>query len=562
MIESRTPTAAQLGAVMTTAPRVLCIAGPGSGKTFTLINRIQHLLAIGEDPAGLVVITFTNAAAKEIQDRLGTTTARLLGYLGTLHGFALRELERRGDCLGYGRNITVLDPEQAEAMLVEVAEKLGCKGGLKKLEEARATMAAGGPDRKPRTPHEIAVAKYLQQLRASSAVDFATILADFLILLRRTDQLQTKWEHLIVDEFQDSAPEDVAIYDALHVVNRFFVGDPDQAVYGFRGGRVDYILRMATADGYEVHRLEANYRCPVAVCAAANTLIGRNQNRVAKRTLPALGALKGDVQFLAPFRSDDEERMGILHCIAGRLHDGESPNDIAVLSRGNATALDFAAAAEAMGIPVRKRSLSKLPADWQKARAALDLLNAPTSDLAAAQWIRVAHADRRDAILAMAARNQWALAQVVPEVVPPATHVAGLADALARMGISMDSITRIMDTASAITEPTLAAISFAIARDFESVPEVGHGVTFSTMHSAKGREWPVVYLVACEQEQCPGTSKKRNVEEERRLFFVAVTRSAGTLRLSHAMKRRATWGNRRHEEATRSQFLAELIGAE
>lgn len=560
--KTRTPTAVQLAAITTTHPFALALAGPGSGKTFTLASRVQHLVAAGHDPAKMVVITFTNAGAKELQHRLGEL-GTALGYLGTLHGFALRELTRHGASMGYRATITVLDAEQAEELLVETGEGLGVKGGIKKLQAAREGLAQRG-FQGAKTPAEIAVLAYLKKLRAASAVDFDTILHDFLKLVRADAKASvTRWEHLMVDEYQDSGDLDVAIYEAMLVWFRFMVGDPDQAIYGFRGGRVGHIVKLAAAgSGWEVHRLEENYRCDFAVCEAANRLIAHNVNRPQKVTSPRAGCGNGRVDLLSPYASDDAEQADILNAVKAVLGFGDTPaNEIAILCRYNGTVRDFTDAAIGMGLPVRQKATSKLPGDWRVARAALELLNAPTSDLAAAQWLRVRYPDQHVEFRAVAARNQWPLIRIVPEDVPALTTPGELPTALARLAISRESIDRVAGLAALIPEPTLAAISFAIARDFESTPEEGHGVTICTMHAAKGREWARVYVVACEQEICPGTSAKRDLEEERRLFYVAATRAKNVLTLSCAERRRATWGQQRHQPATPSQFLAELLPA-
>jgi DNA helicase-2/ATP-dependent DNA helicase PcrA len=582
--------------VESTASEILVLAGPGSGKTHTMVERVRSILSGGVKPEALVIITFTNAGAKELEKRLAETYSapvrvpsegpdiatdrleiqrpRRFGYLGTLHGFALRELQLHGEVLGFGPRITVLDEEQAKELMASVAKATGYKGTAKALE---AAIANAGRCARPRKPDEITAAQFRRELRTNSAVTFDTILEEFHTLLvkhpatyasstARRLQLGNvpvfyAWEHLIVDEYQDSGPIDAAIYGALPVLNRCFVGDPDQAIYGFRGATVENILELARAGATEVHRLDANFRCAATICAAANHLIAHNKNRVDKRTLSARHEVLGQVIVRPDMGLDDQEMGAVLLNVAKLITDGEEPGEIAILCRYNATAAVFAETAAAMGIPVRKKQMSGKPRDWALARAAVELLNAPGNDLACRNFARLKYgAEEAAKLIHRAAIAQRSLCSILPETLPPPSTGVWPSDIptwLARFGLSRESIELVRQTIDEIPEPTLPAISFALARDLEHQAEEGHGVTITTIHGAKGREWGTVYLVAMEQEITPGGGK-RDVEEERRLAFVGITRAKDRLLMSAASKRRQTWGDNRHAPSTPSQFLTEV----
>lgn len=549
-------TASQTEAIYSDASKILALAGPGSGKTHTVIQRILRIVNdernAGVVSNGIVCITFTNAAAKEIQKRLDLYAKDIrLGYLGTLHGFCLQQLQKYGRHLGYGSKINVLDEEQADELLLTTAKDIGCKASLKTLKAARERS---GSVPFPRNPEQIVVASYLKQLKVSSAVDFESILDDFIALIE-TEKLIWR-SHLIVDEFQDSGAKDFRIYNMLPARNVFVVGDPDQSIYSFRGGRLANILALAHDPAWKLIKLEGNFRCSLSVCNAANRLIEHNVDRIKKSTFPMADEI-GTVEVMK-FATDIDEQNELLHDIRGLIKDGQNPNEIAVLARTNAIVSECAKNAEAMGIPVRKKKVADVPQDWALTRAAIELLNDPLSLVAQRQWLRLKYGkERAKAIERRAAIEQTIDYTALIDPISRGCTAANIGQALARLGISRESIALVEEKRDAILDPDLTLLSFAIARDLETETEIGDGVTFTTIHSSKGREWETVFIVGFEQEILPGESKSRNVEEERRLAFVGITRAKSVLVLSHTRSRRASYGKHRFQPATVSQFIAE-----
>lgn len=545
----------QQRAVDSNAPRILGIAGPGAGKTHTLVQRIIRLIRDGVPPREIVVITFTNAGAKELVARLLQSAIVGLGYIGTLHGFALRCLQRYGGALGYQDRIAVLDEEQSAEMLADAMTTVGAKSTAKGLEEARQRF---DPTQEARSPVTQALALCYRRMREASAVDFDTILRDFLALLNQpiTRHQIPAIDHLLVDEVQDSAPIDFRIYGALPASNLFFVGDPDQAIYGFRGGDVSTMIRLSGLAEWEVIKLEQNYRCSAAICKAANKLIQRNTNRVPKLTHSWLSGPSPKRQDYA-FAND--EVTDVLSFVRTAIAQGLPANEIAILARSNSIVRPFVETAQALGIPVRTRKRKEMPAqDWALARAGVEILNAPKSKLAGYNWIKAKHGremaevERRS--LARQMRSDYA--QTIPGLSTSATVIT-LPENLARLGVSMQAIERVKEIADEIPEATLTAISFAIASQADHEAEEGQGVTITTMHAAKGREWEAVWLVGVEQEIIPGTAKSRNHEEERRVLFVGITRAKTILTITNAKMRRQSFGRKEFVPTAASQFIAE-----
>ena len=231
----------QLRAINSNSPTILAISGPGSGKSSTLVARVQRLLLDGVDPSSICVITFTRAAAAELQQRLGDVR---LGFNGNLHSLMFRLLQQHGHLIGLPPQLTILDAEAADELIHECVMTLKAKGSEKTIEELRKTYFVWSSGLKSWDNDRLAVKEYYSRLRDSGAVDFDGILHLGLQVIKKMYQ-GTEWpyKYVFIDEFQDSCNIDAEIYGWMPCANKFFVGDSDQAIYSFRGGNVANIMR-------------------------------------------------------------------------------------------------------------------------------------------------------------------------------------------------------------------------------------------------------------------------------------------------------------------------------
>lgn len=552
-------TPAQQKAIETQANRVLVVAGPGSGKTTTLISRIQHLIVGGQHPMWICVITFTNAAARELRERLATLGITGIGYVGTLHGFCFRLLQHYGAAVDFPTgSLQVLDEDQAAEMLAKSIAHLSVKASEKKIEEA---LREWMPGREARTPLQQALAHYNRALKHEGLVDFDTLTREALRLLRMPRrEIEAKvgapfitFDHLFVDEIQDSSELDFLIYEQIPATSRFLVGDPDQAIYGFRGGDVRGIIDISRSPNWETIYLEENFRCSRQICAHANNLITHNTRRAEKRTL---GVHDRGRVFRLNFDAEGEEIAAVLRDVRAHLFAGATPEQIAILGRSNGLVTAFVETAKAVGLPVRARKKTEGLQEWQRARLAVEVLANPRSKRAGYNWIKAKFgqvaADTARTAIVRHMQTDYLAELNVPLDTTPAT----LPDALGRFGIGMHEISRVVSIRDALTAPDLAQISLAMAANREQ-PEEGEGITITTMHAAKGREWAIVYLVGVEQESIPGTAKTRDLEEERRILFVGLTRAKEWLSVSNSASRRQNFGRKELAAVAPSQFLAE-----
>ena len=219
-------------AVNSEHPAIVMVAGPGSGKTRTLIERTKSLIsdelqADGITAGHMVAITFTNEAANELKKRSELN----FNYCGTLHGYMLKLLQQYGERIGIRESLSVISEDLRDELLAEISVRTGYKGtkkdlqtaldlGLFRLDEIRqnGTMSKA----------ETTALAYYQALRAGSMVDYDSILQFGLAVIKKIDCWDLKIHYLFVDEYQDSSPIDAEIYEALPIRNKFFIGDPDQ----------------------------------------------------------------------------------------------------------------------------------------------------------------------------------------------------------------------------------------------------------------------------------------------------------------------------------------------
>lgn len=544
------PTPEQQACIDATEPNIIAIAGPGSGKTATLVLRLLRLVQDGVRPHQILCMTFTTAAALEIQSRLraaGMTQA--LGHLGTLHSFCLRRVQQHSQALGFSGKITMLDEAGATELMEQAIRENGARCTVAALREAIPAACRG--ERASRQ-NEIAAAHYVRKLRSGGMVDFEAALQFGLQAMA----LHPAVEHLVVDEAQDSGPLDWAIYDAVPATNRFYVGDPDQSIYGFRGAEMKLLLERANSGKFRILGMNHNFRSVPAVCCAANRLIENNRLRVPKQIVPSRPEMPIPAVVVQEFETDAQEIAAILERVGKMLKSarGIQPNEIAILCRTNAVANDFRKEARDRGMPVAKTFKSTRPMDWQIAIAAVQLLQQPGSLTAYFRFVT-----RRDGSRSsQAAQRTAAIEQSasVPADVPKNATAGNVGECLARMDVSPESIQEVLRIRDGLIDPDLLEITSGMMQEPEE--QTGEGLHIGTIHSAKGREWRYVFGPAWEQQQFPGNTLKRDLEEERRLAFVLITRARDQLLLSGARMRRFGFGARQLTAASPSVFLSEI----
>lgn len=525
----------------------LIVAGPGSGKTRVMAAKIAQLVSSGTPPEEVVAVTFTNAAGAELASRIEETQPGLkVGYVGTLHGYCLRLLRDFGRFIKAEREWAVIDEELAEECLKLVVKDLGFKGSKKELERAlldgsRTFENLHAAEYGSLGKADLVALEFYKRLLGDGLLTFDLILLAARLIARSPEFRRHMEEegrtlgHLFVDEFQDSSELDFEIYVGLPFDSRTFVGDPDQAIYGFRGGCVDGIVELSEEPECVRYMLPVNYRSGADICDVASKVIQNNRNRVGKSVVPADGAEDGVIQFFESPWPDDELRE------ICRFIKEEELADVALLFRTNALCAEASKVLESCGLSVRQREVKELPEDWRLARTIIALLAAPWNDIIAYRLLSLwqgaeAAGDARKESLEQLSSINEAADLVITDA--RGAHDPAVFNELAEFGITDASMAAVQARIDLLPEDaSLADLSLAMGVFMEEAETDGEGVTVSTVHAAKGREWHTVFLPSLEADIWPGRRKDVNVEEERRLFFVAFTRAKRRVVLSRSLNR-------------------------
>ncbi|HEY3485530.1 MAG TPA: UvrD-helicase domain-containing protein, partial [Ilumatobacteraceae bacterium] len=363
----------QLDAVVHAGGPLLVVAGAGSGKTRVLTHRIAHLIHEGVHPSRILAITFTNKAAAEMRERVGTLVGPVVRtmWVSTFHSACVRILRADGDRLGYPRQFSIYDQADAVRLTGYVIRDLhldskrftprGVHGLIslwknELLDPAGAAARAGNVfDRK----HADIYAEYQARLHKAGAMDFDDLLVNVVRLFREhPDVLQKyreRFEHILVDEYQDTnqAQNEIVLLLAGGHQNVCVVGDSDQSVYRFRGADFRNILQFEDAfPEVTTIVLDQNYRSTQTILDAANAVISNNVERKPK----ALWTDSGHGDRIVRYHADDEgdEATWVGHTTR-RLHGDEGVNfrEVAVLYRTNAQSRVIEEAFMRLGVPYK-----------------------------------------------------------------------------------------------------------------------------------------------------------------------------------------------------------------
>lgn len=603
----------QRKAVESIAGPLLILAGAGAGKTRVITHRILHIIRSGIDPSRVLAITFTNKAAAEMRERVGTLLAKNDGYpkggvpfVSTFHSLGLTLIKEYSKLLGYKRTPVIYDRsdslrEMKQALKTTGHEDMEARMALSIVSRRKGEGVTLSGFAESATSHqERAVAAawrvYEAALREDGAVDFDDLLLRAVELLRMPEvreQCRARWTHIHVDEYQDTN----VIQDELISLlvgpekNLCVVGDVDQTIYGWRGAQIENMLQFEKKYGAEVLRLEQNYRSTKNIIDASNHLIAFNLNRPEKilRTDNAPG------EKLSLYIAGDggDEALFVARTTQELLRKGVQPQDIAVLYRANFQSRAIEEKLLDAGIPYQvlgtrffdrkevKDALSFLRASITENMAdlgrvidtmagmgkvtKLKILSGQEGALPAKMRERVSGMRRTlqkiresSVLLAPSKLVRFVIAESGIEESLKADKIEG--------GERLENLAELVSLAARYdTLPIPEGLekfleSAALASDQDEMKEERNQVRLMTVHAAKGLEFPYVFIVGLEAGLFPyerDEEGESGVEEERRLMYVALTRAKKKVYLSYAMMR-TIFGST--DIRQNSRFLEELPG--
>jgi DNA helicase-2/ATP-dependent DNA helicase PcrA len=611
----------QLAAVTLPDQHALILAGAGSGKTRVLTTRIAWLISTGNvSPAGVLAVTFTNKAAKEMLTRLSAMlpiNTRGM-WIGTFHGLCNRLLRTHHRDAGLPQLFQILDTQDQLAAIKRALKSANADEerfaprqvqyfiNANKEEGRRASEVEAFDDFDRRMSELYAV--YDEQCQREGAVDFAELLLRSHELLSRNEVLrehyQNRFRYILVDEFQDTNRLQYRWVRLLAGPSSclFAVGDDDQSIYGFRGANVGNMADFER--DYQVKnviRLEQNYRSHGHILAAANALIANNRKRLGKNLWTAAG--HGEPIRVFEARSDGYEAAWIAEEVQALARDGMARRDMAVLYRSNAQSRVLEHALFAAGIAYRvyggqryferqeiKHALAylRLVANPNDDGAFLRVVNFPVRGIGARSLEALQDAAKSAgsslwaAVPQVAGKAGASLAGFVRIIDVLRAETAGLAlkevveHMLAKSGLlahyraekdgadRVDNLEELLNAAAAFEQEEQAAdlalfLAHAALESGENqAAEGADALQLMTVHSSKGLEFHAVFITGLEEGLFPheqSVNEADGLEEERRLMYVAITRSRARLYLSFAQTR-LLHGQTRYNIASR--FLDEI----
>jgi superfamily I DNA/RNA helicase len=537
---------------------LLVVAGPGTGKTRTLTHRIAYLCAeSGVHPEQCLAITFTRRAAEELRGRLHTLLGPVAAEVtvGTFHSLGLSILRENAAAAGLSPDLRVA--EEADR-LAAVAEAVGLTAAGSER-EARRLLAALPTDG---ALHQ----EYAKCLHAKDLVDLDELLSLPVALLTEhpslVDRYRSRWSWVFVDEYQDVDPVQYALLRLLcpPAGNLYAIGDPDQAIYSFRGADVSFFLRFAS-DFTEPRmvRLTRNYRSAAPILAAAIQAVAPTTLVPGRRLDPARLDPEAPLVGLYPAASTADEADFVVRTVdelvggvshrsldSGRVDSRAvtagalSFSDVAVLYRTDTQAAPIVDALSRAGIPVQKRSHDRL-------------LDRP-GVAAIARELRFAGGPGGPLVSRVRLAGQVLAERCAQPTLDEEASALREADVFAAVDLLTPLAARCGDDLPRfLTE-------LATGAEVDTWDPRADRITLLTLHAAKGLEFPVVFVVGCEDGLLPLRLPGRppsddDVAEERRLFFVGLTRAQDRLFVSH-VKRRFRHGAER--EMPPSPFLADI----
>jgi len=624
----------QFAAVCAPMGPVLVIAGAGAGKTRTLVFRLARMLEQGIAPERILLLTFTNRAAREMLDRAAQLVSHLPGFDarrlqgGTFHRIGHRILRRHAERLGYTPGFGILDAEDRRDLVGACIADLGLSVGKRRfpradvvaaiLSEAVNTQRSLEEVLARRYPRFEALAReiaavgrrYEARKRELDLMDFDDLLLRWRELLvghaEVRAELQSLYEAILVDEYQDTNRVQAELVERMSGERRnvTVVGDDAQAIYSFRGAELTNILEFpARYPGCQIHRLTANHRSTPQILALANASIARNVRQYPKELRSRRS--DGPLPVVVPAADAVQQAAFVAQRVLELRDEGVALKEIGILYRAHYQAMELQFELSRRGIPFQVRSglrffehahvkdvlaflrLATNPADELAFRRVVRLFPGIGSGTAERLWeaFRSAGGSTAERLASMPepmvrARAGWLQCRRTLEAVssPEALAAPGTAIELVLEHGYRDHLRESFVDAEARAEDLRQLAAYAsqfpdalaflsevslltelAAEDVVAAEPPDEFLTLSSIHRAKGLEWRVVFVVWLAEGHFPtatSISDPSQLEEERRCFYVALTRARDELYLVHPVLAAPRDGERHILRPSR--FLTEL----
>ncbi len=597
----------------------LVIAGAGSGKTKVLTTRIAYLMEQGISDTNILAITFTNKAAKEMRERLNVMVPGTRVFVGTFHSFGLKIIRENLELLGMDKNFTILDSDDVLSLIKKIMKDLGMdikeispyfvRNKISFIKNELLTDAL--LDKYFNTEVEKKVIEiyhaYLKVLKKNNSVDFDDLLKLPVELFKRNsdvlERYQEHYQYILIDEYQDTNEVQYKLSRMLadKYKNIFVVGDPSQSIYGFRGANFRNILDFEkNFKNTEVIKLEQNYRSTKNILDAANSVIKNNKERKEMELYSTLGdGVK--VKYLRSYDEKHEIAL-IVDEIKKLLKEGYTYQDIAIFYRTNAQSRNVEEVLLKNGFPYKvvgsyyfynRKEIKDLLCYLRLINNTSDdvslrrVINTPKRKIGnksvldlerRADAAGISMFDAIDSGKELEFKNiilelqQDALNLSLTELIDDVLDKSGLkrelesehtleADLRLENLMEFKSITASYEARTGSVNLGDFLDEISLIADISEHQDDDNVITLMTLHSAKGLEFPIVFITGMEEGIFPHQNAflegDAGIEEERRLCYVGFTRAKERLYLTNARKR-MLYGKTTSNAPSR--FISEIQG--
>ena len=575
---------AQQQAIQHGSGPAMVLAGAGSGKTTVLTARVAWLLEHAVvQPANILLVTFTNKAAQEIKLRVRQQTTQQLPLCGTFHSVCAKLLRQSGGNIGISPSFTIYDTDDQLAALKQIymaqhfdVQEYAPKAVHAVISRCKNELLTPAEYEQTATSHfqkfaAKVYALYVKKLQAAQALDFDDLLMRTVELLRKDQPTREHWQrqisHVLIDEYQDTNTAQYVLTKLLAAPqdNLFVVGDFSQSIYSWRGA--DYRNMLALKTDYpelKEYRLEQNYRSPQSILDAATAVIAKNT----QHPILSLWSEKSSPDKIVSLsaESGESEAAYIIQAMRAQLRIYPA-NELAVLYRTNAQSRLFEEALLRAGIPYHLVGGVKFY-ERKEIKDLLAYARVIVNPLDEVSQIRVQKLGKRRVVALEAARGELTkLSQAVPQeflqrILKVTAYLGKYKPELEEDRTRLENIEELVAVASQFQSVTQFLENIALVQDKQLADGDPAGETNSvslmSLHAAKGLEFAVVFLAGLEEELLPHSRSIFNLEEleeERRLCYVGMTRAKDRLFLSCA-RSRYQYGVRSNRMPSR--FLADI----
>lgn len=580
----------------------LVIAGAGSGKTKVLTTRIANLIENGIPSYNILAITFTNKAAKEMRDRLSNIVPDNNAFVGTFHSLGVRIIRENAPLLGLDRNFSIIDSDDVISLIKKIMKDLGLDPKLtspayirNKISNIKNEMLSSDDIVKfYNTPQDKVAERvyyeYIDILKKNNSVDFDDLLRLPVILFQEHPEVlesyQDRFKYILIDEYQDTNEVQYKLSKLLakKYKNIFIVGDPDQSIYMFRGANFRNILNFEKDyQNAKVIPLEENYRSTKYILDAANSVIKNNKERKEKTLWSNVGEGK-KTKYLRAYDGKHEIQL-VLDEIKRLLDEGYKKNDIAVLYRTNAQSRVVEEMFLKANMPYKvvgsyyfynRKEIKDLICylrlilnndDEISLRRVINVPKRGIGEATIAKLEQEAKEQNTSIFQVISKGKEQLFKELVLHLTEESDNLSltELIDLIltetgmreeyeAEKTMENERRLEVLEEFKSITksfEERTGSVSLAdfleeisLIADITEHQEDEEVVTLMTMHSAKGLEFEVVFLVGMEDGIFPHQNsfcEEGGLEEERRLCYVGITRAKERLYITNA-KRRMLYG--------------------